>query len=209
MAFIRLDRVKPALQLAVIQSRGAIVTAQVGAAKSTEKQRLTLEADRFCDLIGNHSFWNHLEQVIGDIEPICFGTNINQKDSTRPDQVILTLAALYLNFKEHPEAEVSQEMTRRLEKRWKDCDQPLFLLALILNPFETLSCFGPSANMNHFRCANLLIEVYIQLHYFAYAELSTRPSVASIPALTILILMLFGKGKNSPSRKHLCSTFPG
>jgi hypothetical protein len=85
--------------------------------------------------------------VIGDIEPICFGTNINQKDSTRPDQVLLTLTGLYLHFHAHPEPDVAREMTKRLEKRWKDSDQPLFLLALILNPFEMLSCFGPKADL--------------------------------------------------------------
>ena len=82
VTFIRLIRVKPALQLAVMQHRGALIQAQVGVAKSTEKTRLTSEATRFCHLIENHGFWNSLEVVVGDIEPICYGTNINQKDST-------------------------------------------------------------------------------------------------------------------------------
>jgi hypothetical protein len=33
------------------------------------------------------------------------------------------------------------------------------LLALILNPFERLSCFGPKAGLNHFNCLDLLVTV--------------------------------------------------
>ncbi|KAJ6534718.1 hypothetical protein B0H10DRAFT_2246758 [Mycena sp. CBHHK59/15] len=45
----------------------------------------------------------------------------------------------------------------RLEKRWLDCDQPALLLALILNPFEMLSCFGPNAGLNYFKCGKLIL----------------------------------------------------
>ncbi|KAE9386040.1 hypothetical protein BT96DRAFT_748139, partial [Gymnopus androsaceus JB14] len=75
------------------------------------------------------------------IEPICFGTNISQKDSARADQVLLTIAGIYLHFVGHPELELSGEMVQRIEKRWKDCDQALFITALVLNNFEGLSAF--------------------------------------------------------------------
>jgi hypothetical protein len=63
------------------------VTAQVGAAKYTEKSRLETEANSACDLILDSGFWHGLETVIGDLEPIAYGTNINQRDSTCADQV--------------------------------------------------------------------------------------------------------------------------
>ncbi|KAJ7877330.1 ribonuclease H-like domain-containing protein [Mycena leptocephala] len=72
----------------------------------------------------------------------------------------------------HPE--VAAGMTTRLEKRWKDCDQPLFLLALILNPFEQLSCFGPKANLNHFNCLDLLVSMY--------QRMNSRPDNKDTPA---------------------------
>ncbi|KAK6988801.1 hypothetical protein R3P38DRAFT_2399421, partial [Favolaschia claudopus] len=75
------------------------------------------------------------------IEPICLGTNIGQQDSARADKVILLLAGLYHHYADHPEPEVSKALVARIEKRWKDCDQPLFLVALILNPFEGLTRF--------------------------------------------------------------------
>jgi hypothetical protein len=159
ITFIRLFWVGDALKLEVMQHRSGLIKAQVGAATSTEKLRLTEDVEKHCDLIADHGFWEGLEHVVGDIDPICYGTNINQKDSTRADQVLLTLVGMYLHFHNHPISEVAAGMMKRLEKWWKDCDQPLFLLAMILNPFEVLSCFGEQAGMNHFRCNNLLIRV--------------------------------------------------
>lgn len=143
----------------MLRDRGAIVKAEVGAAKGAEKIQLEADANRQCDVIESASFWSGLKNVIGDIEPICFGTNINQKDSTRPDEVLLTIAGLYLHFKDHPEREVAGQMCARLEKRWADADQLMFLIALILNPFEMVSRFGPLAQLDHFKCHNMVMEV--------------------------------------------------
>ena len=161
VAFIRLLRVSNALKLEVMQHCSSLIKVQVGAATSTKKLCLTEDAETHCALIADHSFWDGLEHVVGDIEPICYGTNINQKDSTRADQVLLTLVGMYLHFHNHPIPEVVTGMIKRLEKWWKDCDQPLFLLVVILNPFKGLSCFGEQAGMNHFKCNNLLIQVFV------------------------------------------------
>jgi hypothetical protein len=159
VVFMRLFILREALESAVLQNRLTIIAAQVGAATSTEGARLKEDAEKYCALIRDRSFWDGLETVLGDLEPICLGTNINQKDSIRPDQVLLTIAGIFLRFAEHPEPEVKVSMLKRLEKRWLDCDQPVFLLALILNPFEKLSCFGPNANLNQLKCRNMLLLV--------------------------------------------------
>ena len=156
-------------------NRGKIITAQIGAAKGRDAEAFEAEATRHCDLIMDDRFWHGLETVIGDIEPICYGTNINQKDSTRADQVLLTVAGIFLHFESHPEPEVASGMVKDIEKRWKDCDQPIFLLSLILNPFEKLSCFGPNAKMDHFRCGNLLIQVWLShFHNVDFNPVMTR-----------------------------------
>lgn len=156
---MRLLLLQASLYQAVGALRPAIIKAQVGVATSTEGNRLTAEATAHCDLIEDRSFWNGLEQVVGDIEPICYGTNINQKDSTRLDQILLTLAGMYLHFSDHPEPEVATAMKKRLEKRWKDCDQQIFILALVFNPFESLSHFGPSAGLNHLKLNGMVLRV--------------------------------------------------
>ncbi|KAJ6552527.1 hypothetical protein B0H10DRAFT_1968382 [Mycena sp. CBHHK59/15] len=138
IAFMRVFRLQDALQFAVMQSRSAIIAAQVGAAKGAEKDAFTAEADKFCNLL-----------------------MIQHSDLTRADQVLLSLVGMFLRMVDHPEPEVASGMTARLERRWKDCDQPLFLLTLILNPFEQLSCFSPKAALNHFNCLDLLVLLHL------------------------------------------------
>ncbi|KAJ6629091.1 hypothetical protein B0H10DRAFT_1939987 [Mycena sp. CBHHK59/15] len=83
----------------------------IWAAKGAEAIAFAAEADRFCDMIMDATFWLSLELLVEDIEPICYGTNINQKDSTRADQVLLSLAGMFLCMVEHPEPEVAKGMT--------------------------------------------------------------------------------------------------
>ena len=159
IAFTRLLALKPAIRLGAQEYRGEIIKAQVGAAKGAEAVEFQQISGAHCDRLSDPHFWTALETVVGDIEPITYGTNINQADSTRADQVLLTLAGIYLWFSDHPEPEVAAGMTADIEKHWKDSDQPLFLLALILNPFEGLLAFGPRADLSHFKCNGLLMSV--------------------------------------------------
>ncbi|KAF7295822.1 DUF659 domain-containing protein [Mycena chlorophos] len=161
-AFLRLDRLERAIVSAARTSRNAIIAAQVGSAKSTEGDRLRREATAMCDLIEDRSFtfWGPLKQVIRDMEPICLATNINQQDATRPDEVLLTLAGMYLHFAAHDDDKIRDGMVKRLEKRWKDMDQSLMVLSLILNPFEILCRFGPNAPISRLKLRKLFIEVF-------------------------------------------------
>ena len=95
-----------------------------------------------------------------NIEPICYGTNINQSDKTRPNQVLLTLAGIFLHFDHHTDHSVVAGMWKRLEKRWKALDQPMFIFALILNPYERLDHFGDKAGVNVFSLNTLLMDVH-------------------------------------------------
>ncbi|KAJ6617270.1 hypothetical protein B0H10DRAFT_2218753 [Mycena sp. CBHHK59/15] len=163
VAFTQLFFLKEPLQLAVYTRCKDIIEAQVGAAVSTEGECLHVDAEKYCALIKDEAFWHGLETVLGDLEPICLGTNINQKDSTRPDQVLLTITGIFLHFSDHPEPEVKSLMLARLEKRWKDCDQPVFLAALILNPFKMMTCFGPNTNLNQIKCLNMVVLLYCRV----------------------------------------------
>ena len=157
--FTQLFDVQDALKLAVMQHHSAIIQAQVGAAKLSEARHLTDDADVHIKIIQDHTFWVGLEQVIGNIEPICYATNINQTDACHPDSVLRMLAGIYLHFLYHPEPKVSTKMTQRIKKWWKSAYQPLFLLCQILNPFEGLSRFRDTANLSCLKCEALLMEV--------------------------------------------------
>ncbi|KAF8221706.1 hypothetical protein L208DRAFT_1382148 [Tricholoma matsutake] len=55
-------------------------------------------------------------------------------------------------------------MTKRIEKRWKALDQPMFVLALVLNPFQGISHFGDKAAISPFTLNTILLETYHRVH---------------------------------------------
>ncbi|KAF9002663.1 hypothetical protein BDZ89DRAFT_1146368 [Hymenopellis radicata] len=64
-------------------------------------------------------------------------------------------------------------MKRRIEKRWKALDQPLFVFALILNPYEGVRRFGDKANISSFT---------LNTEFLAfYRHVKSRPSSIVAP----------------------------
>ncbi|KAJ6569960.1 hypothetical protein B0H10DRAFT_2238044 [Mycena sp. CBHHK59/15] len=57
IAFMRLFILREALQLTVLQNRTAIIAAEIGAATSTEGERLKDDAEKMCALIQDTSFY--------------------------------------------------------------------------------------------------------------------------------------------------------
>jgi len=89
-------------------------------------------------------------KTLGHFWKSLYGMNINQKDCTHPDQVLLTIAGIFLHFVNHPEPNVAKHMCTHIEKWWKDYNQSLFILCLVLNPYEGCSAFGQAANLSSF-----------------------------------------------------------
>ncbi|KAJ7899690.1 hypothetical protein B0H13DRAFT_2336946 [Mycena leptocephala] len=113
-----------------------------------------------CDLLDNPTFWKDLQTVADDIEPICYITNINQGDKTRADQVLLGFAGFFLHFKRHADPAIASGMTKWIEKRWAAMDQPFFIMALVLNPYERVSRFGDEAGVSVFTLRAVLMDLY-------------------------------------------------
>ncbi|KAK6981688.1 hypothetical protein R3P38DRAFT_3233777 [Favolaschia claudopus] len=156
---------KTSLRNAAINRQQDIVSAQVGAEKNKKKvAAMTKEANKYCDLLDDPQYWKRLQTIAEDVEPITFITNIDQGDTTRGDQVILGLAGVYLHFSQHVNPRVAAGMVKRLEKRWADFDQPFFVIALVLNPYEKLSRFGDAAGVQIFALHAVFMELYRRVH---------------------------------------------
>ncbi len=146
--------------MAVISRKQDIIDAQVGAEKNRQKkQKLEDDATAHCELIDNGDFWRRLKRVVDDLEPICLGLNMNQSDAMRSDEALLTFEGIFIYFQKHSNPSVAAGMAKRIEKRWKALDQPMFVLALVLNPFEGISRFGDKAAVSPFSLNTILLEV--------------------------------------------------
>jgi len=146
----------------VISRKHDIISAQVGAEKNRlKRQKLEDDALAHIDLIDDGGFWRRLQSVVDDLEPICLGLNMNQTDAMRPNQALLTFAGIFIHFQKHSKRNVAAGMMKRIEKRWKALDQPMFVLALVLNPFEGISRFGDKAAISPFTLNTILLEVIL------------------------------------------------
>lgn len=184
--FDRLCNLKDPLRHAVISRKQDIISAQVGAEKNRSKrEKLEDDATTHCELIDDGGFWRRLKRVVDDLEPICLGLNMNQTDAMRPDQAVLTFAGIFLYFQKHSNPSVAAGMSKRIEKRWKALDQPMFILALVLNPFEGISQFGDKAAVSPFTLNTVLLEVMsfidnnVTCTYRRFADISTCSLTAS------------------------------
>ncbi|KAJ7194288.1 ribonuclease H-like domain-containing protein [Mycena pura] len=161
IAFRRLLELRGALRHAVYLRRDDLITAQLGAEKNKKaRAKITAQVNTQCDLIEDNSFWSSLEGVVNDIEPLCYATNINQADRTRPDQVLLSFAGLFRHFATHPNRTVAKGMLMRIEKRWAALDQQMFVLCLVLNPYEGLGRFGEKSEINVFVLSMELVALF-------------------------------------------------
>ena len=92
--------------------------------------------------------WQHSHKLFFLPRPLSSGHCwYPQVDDTRPDQVILLLAEVFLHFVKHANTRIRAGMTKRIEKRWLALDQAMFVFALVLNPYEMLSRFGDKATL--------------------------------------------------------------
>jgi hypothetical protein len=167
VAAIRFAFLKAPIRAAILNQRDDIIKAQVGAeANARKRQALEEDAIYYCNLVESNAWWDKLQKtVIPDLEHICYLTNIAQSDHVRPDQFLLAVGGLFLHFhgfsarQKSAERGLGQRMCKRVEKRFKELDQVVFVLALVLNPFEKLSRFGDKAQIDVFKISTELIAV--------------------------------------------------
>lgn len=157
IAFDCLYDLKDAMQHVVLSQRQDIIAGQVGVEKNHQKrQKLDDNAAIHCELIDDRGFWHQLKSVIDDIEPICLGLNMNQTDVMHPDQALLTFTGIFLYFQKHTKPSIATGMMKRIKKCWKAL---MFMLALMLNPFEGISQFGDKVVISPFTLHTILLEV--------------------------------------------------
>jgi len=110
ITFSHLLELKAPLCQAVIVHHDEIVSAQVGTERNARAcQKLTDDMNSKCDLINSTEFWNKPKMIVNNIEPICYGTNINQSDKI---QVLLMFAGIYLHFSGHPNHMIAHGMKK-------------------------------------------------------------------------------------------------
>ena len=82
-----------------------------------------------------------------------------ESEQTKLDQVLKILGFLYQHFNGVADAKVRQVMLEGLETRFADYDQPVLLIAYLLNPLRRRDFLNPECRFATWRNAMVLVEV--------------------------------------------------
>ena len=84
--------------------------------------------------------------------PLCGFLNKLQKDTASLYEVIHCFAYVTKIFNDHTDPNFSEKMVERMEKCWKQWEQPLLILSMVLHPSYKVSRFRtstPNLSMVH------------------------------------------------------------
>ena len=100
--------------------------------------------DNIADIINDNEFWSVLFQLQDLLYPLCGFLNKIQKDSAKLYEVLHCFGYVLKIFKSNSDISFSRRIINRLEKRWKDWEQPLLILSMVLHPLYKHFKFKPS-----------------------------------------------------------------
>ncbi|KAE9262837.1 hypothetical protein PR003_g33389 [Phytophthora rubi] len=83
-------------------------------------------------VFGQVSFWDTLADAEQVIRPLVFASLKLQRDENTMADVVVCHLDIFAGFSKRPYA--GNNLVREVEKRWRQCEQPLMLLALFLHP---------------------------------------------------------------------------
>ncbi|KAG1719464.1 uncharacterized protein EDB91DRAFT_1065639 [Suillus paluster] len=163
LAYRRLLELRPALKLLVTKHEAHLISG--GDACSRRKTQTAIVT------IKNAMFWHALAWYGSKInvkirtnalcrwktllEPISLMTNVHQAAQARPENVAISFGFLhfcYSKIDNSTDLAARTAVLASVERRWEQCDQEVFIAAIIVNPFYKVS---PFRNVPLTTCAGL------------------------------------------------------
>ncbi|RHZ78817.1 hypothetical protein Glove_155g152 [Diversispora epigaea] len=119
------------------------------------------------ETITSFIFWQHLSQLVEILYPYCEILNMLQSDKARLHEVIQGLAYIVQIWNNFSDANLAVRLITRIERRWKEWEQPILILSCILHPEYRLKLFNNS-NIN-------FVTMGSWLEYYYYAWTGNQP----------------------------------
>ena len=98
----------------------------------------------------NDSFWLRMSQLSTLMQLYCGALDKLQSDKARLSDVALSFGYFIKFWEENGDQSLAEGMILHLEKRWKNWEQPLLLLGLVLHPKYRLNKFNPDVESINF-----------------------------------------------------------
>ncbi|THH08490.1 hypothetical protein EW146_g8974 [Bondarzewia mesenterica] len=126
------------------------------------------KAKKVMQIIKETSFWMRLRVIKQCLEPLAVAANITQSDHARLDVIMAAIVNLYWIFSRPSiDSNVSVAVIASLNKRWKQTDQELFIIAVLLNPYFRRA---PFQNGSPFRSFTTLWAIFCRAFMQFFGE---------------------------------------
>lgn len=80
-------------------------------------------------VLGDPKFWSDLKIAEAVISPLSYASYRLQRDENTVGDVVLSYRDIFKGFSRH-----GDELVKCVEERWRECEQPLFMLGFALHP---------------------------------------------------------------------------
>ncbi|CAB4422701.1 unnamed protein product [Rhizophagus irregularis] len=151
---ISLLKTQQALQILAINFKPPIVET-----RRRQGEALTLPREIF-EIIDSSIFWDHITLINNILEPYCKLLNVLQCDKARLFQVVHSMNYLVRFWLNYSDDTLATRIISRLEKRWKDWEQPLLLLSYLLHPEYRMNQFNNATSINYSEFGKWLMYYY-------------------------------------------------
>jgi hypothetical protein len=109
------------------------------------------------------TFWQHINILIEILYPYCKILNILQKDKAQLHEVIHGLGYLMQFWKNYSDIDLAMQLQIRLERRWREWEQPLLILACLLHPNYRMNQFNNQHNNINYVTFGLWLGYYYRV----------------------------------------------
>lgn len=111
--------------------------------------------------IFDNDWWIQVKQIETLLVPYCAILNNIQRHNSRLHEVLHGFGNIIMMLKTFNDQKLAINLITRLERRWKDWEQPLLLLAFLLHPFYRDSKFNPAiSNLSFPHLAKWILYYY-------------------------------------------------
>ncbi|RHZ87211.1 hypothetical protein Glove_39g7 [Diversispora epigaea] len=107
----------------------------------------TLKRDIY-EIIGSAIFWKYLKLLTEILYPYCKILDRLQSDKVRLHEVIHSFDYISQFWNENSDSNLTTRLITRLEKRWKEWEQPILIIACLLHPNYHMKIFN-NININY------------------------------------------------------------
>src|SRR6266542_5452174 len=118
------------------------------------------------EIINSNTFWNQITVINQILDPYCKLLNILQCDKARLFQVVHSMGYLVQFWSNYSDITLASRIIDRLERRWREWEQPLLLLSYLLHPEYRIKQFNKSvSNINYPEFGK-----WLMYYYHAWSE---------------------------------------